>query len=107
MISLSLTSTAMPKEHFCPYLVISLLPGMDLHCAHQSCPIDRAQRQLQFLAVVSLSWEVFTPELLVTLALCISALPWLWEEVLWVKGQKKTKNSGDSGVEVALGPSLG
>lgn len=33
MNSQSLVSTAMPKETYvCPYLVISLLPGMDLLC---------------------------------------------------------------------------
>lgn len=64
------------------------------------------QRQLQLLAAVSLSWEVFTPELLVPPA---PGMSWFWEEVLWVKGQEKTKNSGDrkAGVEVALGTSLG
>lgn len=61
MISQSLISTAMPKEtYICPYLVISLLPGIDLLCTYHWWHMDRAQRQLQLLAVV-LSWEVFTP----------------------------------------------
>lgn len=111
MISLSLISTAMLEKHICPYLVMSLVPGMDLLCTYQSRPMDRAQTRGSSSSCLLSS---FPGMCLLLSSWChlpsgICAMPWFWEEALWVKGQAKTKNSDDreTGADVPLGTSLG